>query len=156
MAHSAVEAVRAFFIQKEGSVLLTWRRWFGSSEDSNHGKIEREEFAKVLRDMEYTGDIEEALLALDEDSSGHVTLDKIDMMSDDLWTSFTRWCAHTFTTADELVSKFSCYHFHARGDHMAAHRHVRKASSIDDGKPGFTTGLVWSPRGYAVCGVGRS
>jgi len=107
--------VKRFFIHRQGSVLLAWRRRFGDTEESHHGKIPRDEFASVLQDLRFEGNLEETLQELDSDGCGYITLERIDEMSDDLWASFTKWCANTFPTAEDMVAKFSAHSFRHRG-----------------------------------------
>lgn len=107
-------AMKQFFLEKDGSMLLTWRRRlervcpsYIMFPEKAHLKVHLKEFLACASEMGYTGDARAAFQEMDKDHNGFLTLHDFDELSDDLWISFLRWCGRTFTSAHDMCFKLS-------------------------------------------------
>lgn len=101
------EKLQKFIEGKKGCALLAWLHHFDKNGD---GHIDYEEFRSALTEMEFHGDIQNLFSEIDIDNSGVLTLSEVDSWSADLWTSFRRWCASTFASAEDMMLKLSRGH----------------------------------------------
>lgn len=100
----AVERVREFFKDSVGSVLRAWAHVFDSNNDQ---RISREEFKNGMRKLNFHGELAAMKLfnLLDKDSSGEITLEEIDAITDRKWRAFRQYCVKRFQSSDEFMQQ---------------------------------------------------
>lgn len=101
---ACAEHIRAFLIEKTGSVL---RAWINVFDNNNDQRISKSEFGKGMRELEYHGDLFALFAGLDDDDSGELTLDELDPRASCLWRSFRTWCTKHFNSVQEMLHLLS-------------------------------------------------
>ena len=102
----APDRLREFLKDSCGSVLRAWAHVFDSNNDQ---RISREEFKSGLKKLNFNGENAAMKLfnLLDKDSSGEITLEEIDLLSDRKWRAFRQYCVKRFQSVEDLMQQLA-------------------------------------------------
>lgn len=97
---NARDRVQQLWKGGEGSSLRAWLKHF----DRNHDmKITFREFCLGMVSMNFKGNATDLFTSIDIDGSGELSLDEIEVHSNNLWSSFRSWCVEKFASASDFI-----------------------------------------------------